>query len=181
MDRKKTPLTQNIKIMKNTIKTTEQKQIRLSINNQKCAIALKKGYQYNSTTGEIIGVRGRVIKAKINGYIVISFLNAGVKQFLYATTFIEFLLKNENEAISKDELEVAKIFVKPSTEYLLKVKASKEAKKNEVSSDKNLTEQLKKKLLTKNFLTKDKTLNYRTRRFFNQSFQFGVNRNSNFL
>jgi hypothetical protein len=164
--------------MKNSLKSAEAKQIRLSINNQKCEIALKKGYKYDESTGEIIGVRGKVINAKINGYTVISFVDAGVKQFLYATTFIEYVLKKENDAVSKGELELAKIFVKPSIAYLANRKYLQQSKElNEPNFMVVTTYQLKQNLSMKDYLTKDKTLNQRSSRFSKRSFKSRTNRN----
>lgn len=164
--------------MKNSLKSAEAKQIRLSINNQKCEIALNKGYKYDKSTGEIIGVRGKVINAKINGYTVISFVDAGVKHFLYATTFIEYVLKTENGTVSKEELELAKVFVKPSIAYLANRKTLQQAKElnNESNCVEVTTDQLKHNPPMKDYLTKDKTLNHRTREFFKRSFQFRTNR-----
>lgn len=164
--------------MKNSLKSAEAKQIRLSNNNQKCEIALNKGYKYDESTGEIIGVRGKVINAKINGYTVISFVDAGVKYFLYATTFIEYVLRKENDAVSKEELELAKVFVKPSIAYLANRKTLQEAKEMRIDSNcpEVATEQIKQNLSMKDYLTKDKTLNHRTRKFFSRAFQFRPSR-----
>ena len=38
---------------------------------EKCKLAIKKGYTYNSKTGNIIGIRGKEITRKINDYIQI--------------------------------------------------------------------------------------------------------------
>ena len=104
------------------------KKDRISNNNTKCSLALEKGYKYNRATGEIIGRRNKAIKAHINGYTIISFLVDGKRKYLYGTTFIEYILKSENESISPEDIELAKVYVKPSASYLANRKALKKAK-----------------------------------------------------
>lgn len=170
--------------MKNSLKSAEAKQIRLSINNQKCEIALNKGYKYDKNTGEIIGVRGKVINAKINGYTVISFVDAGVKQFLYATTFIEYFLKKENATISNDEIEIAKVFVKPSSAFLAnrrliltKRKTLKKAKgvSNNIIFPETLLLQLKRNPFSNDYLTKHEAFNYGNKGLCTGGYRFEVN------
>ena len=111
----------------------DNKQTRILINNQKCEIALKKGYKYYKSGGKIIGQRNKEIKTKINGYTVISFVSNGIKQYLYGTTFIEYILKNKTEDITNEEIELAKMCVKPSEAFLVinKIKRNgKSQKKN---------------------------------------------------
>ncbi len=118
------------------------KKERISNNNTKCALALEKGYKYNRATGEIIGRRNKAIKAHINGYTIISFLADGKRKYLYGTTFIEYILKSENESISTEDIELAKVYVKPSASYLANRKALKEAKTKEVILEANLKDLL---------------------------------------
>lgn len=118
--------------MKTVEAIAQSKQDRISNNNEKCALALAKGYKYDRATGEIIGQRNKPIKAHINGYTIISFVHDGKRKYLYATTFIEYILKKENESISLEEIELAKAYVKPSKEYLAEKKALKEPKKQKL-------------------------------------------------
>ena len=128
-------LTNNLKQvkMKTTIikgeKNPKTKEERDLIKIEKCAAALVKGYKYDRATGEIIGRRNKPIKAHINGYTIISFVHDGKRKYLYATTFIEYLLKKENESISLEDIELAKAYVKPSKESLLRIKTLKHEKK----------------------------------------------------
>ncbi len=124
--------------MKTTLKTALSKEERISNNNTKCALALEKGYKYDRETGKIIGRRNKVIKAHINGYTIISFVHDGKRKYLYATTFIEYILKKENESISPEEIELAKAYVKPSKEYLAEKKALKVATKQEALVESNI-------------------------------------------
>jgi hypothetical protein len=73
-------------------KTREEKDL---IKIEKCVAALAKGYKYNRVTGEIIGQRNKPIKAHVHGYTIISFIHDGKRKYLYATTFIEYILKKE--------------------------------------------------------------------------------------
>lgn len=109
-------------------KTREERDL---IKIEKCAAALVKGYKYDRATGEIIGQRNKPIKAHINGYTIISFVVDGKRKYLYATTFIEYILKKENESISLEEIEFAKAYVKPSKESLLRIKTLNQEKKQE--------------------------------------------------
>lgn len=128
-------LTTNLKQLKTkkTMKTSEAilkcREERILNNNTKCTLALEKGYKYDRATGKIIGRRNKAIKAHINGYTIISFLVDGKRKYLYATTFIEYILKSDNVSISLDEIELAKAYVKPSTAYLAEKRALKEARK----------------------------------------------------
>ena len=115
--------------MKTTLKTALSKEERDLIKIEKCVAALAKGYKYDRATGEIIGRRNKPIKANINGYTIISFVVDGKRKNLYATTFIEYILKKENESISLEEIELAKAYVKPSKESLLRIKTLKQEKK----------------------------------------------------
>ena len=128
----------NLKQLK-TMKTAEaivkRKEERVLNNNTKCLLALEKGYKYDRETGKIIGRRNKVIKAHINGYTIISFIVDGKRKYLYATTFIEYILKSDNESISLDDIELAKVYVKPSTAYLAEMKALKQAKKQKEQVD----------------------------------------------
>ena len=128
--------------MKNTVKTAISKEERLLINNQKCMIALGKGYKYDKATGEIIGQKGKAIKAHINGYKIISFVDKGIRIYLYGTTFIEYVLKGENASITNEEIELAKVYVKPSAIYLATIKALKATKAKEAILNNDLTNKL---------------------------------------
>lgn len=119
---------------------TISKNERVSINNTKCALALEKGYKYDRATGEIIGLRNKPIKAHINGYTIISFVVDGKRMYLYGTTFIEYILKSENDSISAEDIELAKTYVKPSAVYLAAKKALKEAKKQKALVDGTIQE-----------------------------------------
>ena len=92
-----------IKAEKNP-KTREERDL---IKIEKCAV-VDKGYKYDRATGEIIGRRNKAIKANVNGYTIISFDVDGKRKCLYATTFIEYILKSENESISLEDIELAK-------------------------------------------------------------------------
>ena len=115
--------------MKSIEAIAKSKQDRILNSNTKCVLAIEKGYTYDRATGEIIGLRNKAIKAHINGYTIISFIHDGKRKYLYATTFIEYILKSENEFISIEEIKLAKTYVKPSSEYLAEKKALKEPKK----------------------------------------------------
>lgn len=119
-------------IMKTVEAVAKSKQDRILNSNTKCALAIEKGYKYDRATGEIIGRRNKAIKAHINGYTIISFLVDGKRKYLYATTFIEYILKSENEFISIEEIKLAKTYFKPSSEYLAEKKALKETKKQKL-------------------------------------------------
>jgi protein gp37 len=121
--------------MKTTLKTALSKEERIANNNTKCALAVEKGYKYDRATGEIIGQRNKTIKAQINGYTIISFVVDGKRIYLYGTTFIEYILKSENESVSPEEIELAKAYVKPSASYLAEKRALKEAQKQKSSVD----------------------------------------------
>lgn len=114
---------------------TYSKEERISNNNTKCAMALEKGYKYDRETGKIIGQRNKAINAQINGYTIISFLVDGKRTYLYGTTFIEYILKSENESVSLEDIELAKVYVKPSASYLANRKALKEAQKRKTLVD----------------------------------------------
>lgn len=145
-------LTNNLKQvkMKTTIikgeKNPKTKEERGLIKIEKCAAALAKGYKYDRATGEIIGQRNKAIKAHIHGYTIISFVLDGKRKYLYGTTFIEYILKNESESVSPEEIELAKAYVKPSVAYLAKKLALKEAKSAEVFIETNLAEVLSNEL-----------------------------------
>lgn len=133
-------LTNNNNNMKTTLKTATSKEERISNNNTKCALALEKGYKYDRETGKIIGQRNKAINAQINGYTIISFVVDGKRTYLYGTTFIEYILKSENESISPEDIELAKAYVKPSTTYLAEKKALKEAQKQTALVDRTTQE-----------------------------------------
>ncbi len=124
-----------ITTMKKAEAIAKSKEERISKNNEKCKIALEKGYKYDRETGGIIGRKNKPIKAHINGYTIISFLFDGKRKYLYGTTFIEYILRSENESISPEDIELAKAYVKPSTAYLAQKKAIKEAKKQKELDD----------------------------------------------
>ena len=138
--------------MKTIMRTLEaiakSKEERVSNNKTKCALALERGYKYDGATGEIIGQRNKAIKAHIIGYTIISFLVNGKRTYLYATTFIEYILKSENESISPEDVEMAKVYVKPTASYLANRKALKEAKAKELILDTNLKDVLLEELKT---------------------------------
>jgi protein gp37 len=138
----------NNKNMKTRVKTALSKEERISNNNTKCALALEKGYKYDRATGEIIGQRNKAIKAHINGYTIISFIVDGKRTYLYGTTFIEYILKSENDSVSPEEIELAKAYVKPSASYLANRKALKEANTKELILDTNLKDVLLEELKT---------------------------------
>lgn len=104
-------------------KTGEERDL---IKIEKCVAAEAKRYKYNRATGEIIGRRNKPIKAHINGYTIISFVVDGKRKYLYATTFIEYILKKEDESISREDIELAKAYVKPSKESLFIIKTLKQ-------------------------------------------------------
>jgi protein gp37 len=128
--------------MKNTVKTARSKEERLLINNQKCMLALSKGYKYDKATGEIIGQKGKAIKAHINGYKIISFVHKGIRIYLYGTTFIEYVLKGKNASITNEEIELAKVYVKPSAIYLATIRALKATRAKEAILTNDLTNKL---------------------------------------
>jgi protein gp37 len=142
--------------MRTTLKTASSKEERILKNNIKCALALEKGYKYNRATGEIVGIRRKVIKAHVNGYTIISFVHDGKRNYLYATTFIEYILKKENELISPEDIELAKAFVKPSTAYLAQKKALKEATKQKELVDNSIQDVITERPKA---ITIDKSLN----------------------
>ncbi len=154
-------------------KNPKTKEGRDLIKIEKCNIAEAKGYKYNRATGEIIGQRNKPIKAHINGYTIISFVHDGKRKYLYATTFIEYILKNENESISLEDIELAKAYVKPSAAYLAKKNALKETKPAEVLIETNLTEvlsdEVKSSPLAIDYSAKDKPV---YKRFINSGYQF---------
>lgn len=119
--------------MKTTItkgeKNPKTKEERDLIKIEKCVAAEAKGYKYDRATGKIIGRRNKAIKAHVHGYTIISFLVDDKRKYLYATTFIEYILKKENESISLEEIELAKAYVKPSKESLLIIKTLNQEKK----------------------------------------------------
>jgi len=162
--------------MKTTIKTALSKEERISNNNDKCALALAKGYKYDRATGEIIGQRNKVIKAHVHGYTIISFVVDGKRKYLYATTFIEYILKKENESISLEDIELAKVYVKPSADYLAKKKTLKVAKPAEAFIETNLAEvlpnELKSSPLAMSYSPKEKPLE---NVFINSGYQFKPN------
>jgi hypothetical protein len=151
--------------MKTTLKTALSKEERISINNTKCALALEKGYKYDRETGKIIGQRNKAINAQINGYTIISFLVDGKRTYLYGTTFIEYILKSENESISPEEIELAKTYVKPSTAYLAEKKALKEAQKQkslvDVATQEIITDAPEVNLVDKSFSFNWKHMKFR--------------------
>jgi len=142
--------------MKTTLKTASSKEERILKNNIKCALALEKGYKYDRATGEIVGIRRKVIKAHVNGYTIISFDHDGKRNYLYATTLIEYILKKENELISPEDIELAKAFVKPSTAYLAQKKALKEATKQKELVDNSIQDVITERPKA---ITIDKSLN----------------------
>jgi hypothetical protein len=115
--------------MEKVKRIAKSKEERILNNNTKCALALEKGYKYDRETGKIIGQRNKAIKAHVHGYTIISFIHDGKRNYLYATTFIEYILKKENESISLEDIELAKAYVKPSKESLLRIKTLKHEKK----------------------------------------------------
>ena len=163
--------------MKTTIikgdKNPKTKEERDLIKIGKCAAAVAKGYKYDRATGEIIGRRNKAIKAHVHGYTIISFLVDGKRKYLYATTFIEYILKNESESISPEDIELAKAYVKPSAAYLAEKKALKEAKLAEVIIKTNLAEvlsdELKSSPLAIDYSTREKPLE---KEFINSGYQF---------
>ena len=115
--------------MKTAEAIAKSKEERDLIKIEKCVAAVAKGYKYDRATGKIIGQRNKPIKAHINGYTIISFVHNNKRKYLYATTFIEYILKCENESISLEDIELAKAYVKPTKESLLRIKTLKQEKK----------------------------------------------------
>jgi hypothetical protein len=154
-------------------KNPKTKEGRDLIKIEKCNIAEAKGYKYNRATGEIIGQRNKPIKAHINGYTIISFVHDGKRKYLYATTFIEYILKKENESISLEDIELAKVYVKPSAAYLDKKKVLKEVKSKEEFIETNLIEVLSDELesrpLVIDYSAKERPF---YKRFINSGYQF---------
>jgi protein gp37 len=165
-------LTNNLKQVKNPKSKEERDLIKI----EKCVAAVAKGYKYDRATGEIIGQRNKAIKAHVHGYTIISFVHDDKRKYLYATTFIEYILKKENESISLEDIELAKAYVKPSATYLAKKKALKEAKPSEVLIETNLAEVLSDELKSSLFAignsTKEKPLE---KVFINSGYQFKPN------
>ena len=159
--------------MKSIEAIAKSKQDRILNSNTKCVLAIEKGYTYDRATGEIIGLRNKAIKSHINGYTIISFVHDGKRKYLYATTFIEYILKKENESISLEDIELAKVYVKPSAAYLTKKKALKETKPAEALIEANLTEvlsdEVKSSSLAIDYSVKDKPI---YKRFINSGYQF---------
>ncbi len=151
--------------MKTTLKTALSKEERIASNNTKCVLALEKGYKYDRETGKIIGQRNKAINAQINGYTIISFVIDGKRIYLYGTTFIEYILKSENESISPEDIELAKAYVKPSTLYLAKKKALKETNKQKalanVTNEEITSQSPKIKLKDKSFNFNWKQMKFR--------------------
>jgi hypothetical protein len=147
------------------------KVLRNQARAQKCKLALEKGYKFNESSGEIIGQKGKPIKSKTNGYTVISFMYEGIKKYLYGTTFVEYILKNENEMISDEELEFAKIYVKPSTEFLAKRKAKKKARTKVVSKESDYPDVPTNPVLAVNSLSKDLNVSYKKDELYTEASQ----------
>ena len=159
--------------MKSVEAIAKSKQDRILNSNTKCVLAIEKGYTYDRATGEIIGLRNKAIKAHINGYTIISFVVDGKRKYLYATTFIEYILKKENESISLEDIELAKAYVKPSVAYLAKKIALKETKSTEVLIETNLIEVLSDEVKSSP-LAIDYSAKYKPiyKRFINSGYQF---------
>lgn len=63
---------------------------------EKCVLAIKKGIKYNATTGDIIGVKGNVLKAKDNqGYINFGIWFNKKTYKLYGHQFAWYVMYNE--------------------------------------------------------------------------------------
>jgi hypothetical protein len=62
---------------------------------EKCKIALKKGYTYNSENGKIFGIKVNEITRKCQGYIYISISYNGFEFSLYGHQFAWFCVYNE--------------------------------------------------------------------------------------
>lgn len=63
--------------------------------NEKCKIAIKKGFKYCPETGNVYGVKGAVIKKKINGYVALTIWVEGKRNYLYAHQFAWYVLYGE--------------------------------------------------------------------------------------
>jgi hypothetical protein len=63
----------------------------------KCELAISKGYNYNEHTGEIFGMRGNVIKRKTNGYIDIAIVDIDDDKtiHLYGHQFAWYFINKE--------------------------------------------------------------------------------------
>lgn len=62
---------------------------------EKCKIAIKKGIKYNSSTGDVIGVKGNHFKRKVQGYTIVTLTVNGKDYNLYAHQFAWFCIYNE--------------------------------------------------------------------------------------
>jgi signal peptidase I len=63
---------------------------------EKCKLAIKKGITYNEITGDVIGVKGNVLKAKDNqGYICFGIWHENYTHKLYGHQFAWFVMYNE--------------------------------------------------------------------------------------
>ncbi len=63
---------------------------------EKCNLAIKKGISYNEITGEIVGVKGNVLKATDNqGYICFGIWHENYTYKLYGHQFAWFIMYNE--------------------------------------------------------------------------------------
>ena len=62
---------------------------------EKIKLALDKGITYDSETGDVYGVRGKVLKNKIRGYMVISLKHNKNTYFLRSHQFAFFVIHNK--------------------------------------------------------------------------------------
>lgn len=80
----------------------------ISKRKEKCEIALKKGFKYNPETGNVTGVKGAVIRKKVNGYIALTLWFNNKRNYLLAHQFAWYMINNECvnliDHIDKDKL-----------------------------------------------------------------------------
>lgn len=62
---------------------------------EKCQLAIEKGFTYNQETGKIFGIRGNEIIAKLLGYINLQFYYEGKQYRLYGHQFSWYYINKE--------------------------------------------------------------------------------------
>lgn len=76
---------------------------------EKCKLAFDKGYKYNEETGEVIGVRGGVIRRVNEGYIDINIMHNNKNYHLSGHQFAWYVKYNELpptiDHINRDKLD----------------------------------------------------------------------------
>lgn len=69
---------------------------------EKCLLAIKKGYKYNQETGDVIGPKGKIIKSKYSikePYIIINLTLKNKEYRLFAHQFAWYYMYNETVKI----------------------------------------------------------------------------------